>query len=212
MRQFFSRRVVNQSWRRLSINICKRSSGSRVWRLRVGYSGSCPQNGNLEPCPNLNCRSNRQVLSCIRYPGARDPPTRQPSQGGSGACDDLPVLLRRAKGPNPTVSTQVTEGFWTHVGVSAQDLRSDAVVSFGDRPRAPDTLHGKAAGTRRPTKGHPRGWNRRYEGIAAVPTQERSLQGSHRAPLPLLGPNFHAPEGMRFFLFSMPENQVLPVG
>jgi len=51
---------------------------------------------------------------------------------------------------------------WPPVEVSAQVLQKNAVVSFGDRPRAPDTLYGKAARTCRTMKDCPWGWNRLY--------------------------------------------------
>jgi len=68
---------------------------------------------------------------------------------------------KRPKGRNPTAPGPP-------VGVSAQELQYHAFVSFGDRPRAPNTIDRKAARTCRPMKACPWGWNR-LNGKALLP-------------------------------------------
>jgi len=57
-------------------------------------------------------------------------------------------IPRRPKGHNLTAR-------WPPVGGSAQELQYHAFVSFGDRPRAPDTIYRKAARACRPMKACP---------------------------------------------------------
>jgi len=70
------------------------------------------------------------------------------------------VTTSDASLPKAAQRPQPNSALAAPVGVSAQELPYHAFVSFGDRPRAPDTIYGKAAGTCRPMKACPWGWNR----------------------------------------------------
>jgi len=71
-----------------------------------------------------------------------------------------PAFPRRPNGYKPTSFAQNPEAFRSVVGASAQELQQYAVVSFGDRPWAPDHVYGKAARTYRPITACPCRWNR----------------------------------------------------